>query len=135
MINNHKSLRDETVQLVQAFFHGAFCAPGGGVAPVARPRPEDDVAPGLLAEARAFCLTQLKGKGRRLMELVCNHGGRVSLYLCGADEKLNWPRTVGDRCHALMQRLNRKFSERGCLWRVHRFGGHVLLREVNNVEA
>lgn len=72
----------------------------------------------------------IKGKQKRLLVLLCDHGGRLELSRLALDPQIKWDAwQYEDAFNSMAQRLSKKLLKLRPPWRVHRHGNSAVLEQ------
>ena len=87
--------------------------------------PESPHQDARLAGLAEFARTRLKAKQRRVIDLLIEHGGSLSLASLATDEGIGWLPPYDDSFSSLQSRLNEKLDAAGLPYRIARHDGEV----------
>jgi len=87
--------------------------------------PESPHQDARLAGLAEFARTRLKAKQRRVIDLLIEHGGSLSLASLATDEGIGWLPPYDDSFSSLQSRLNEKLDDAGLPYRIVRRDGEV----------
>lgn len=84
----------------------------------------------ILDDLRNFAETGLKGKERRIVELVCDNHGKFKLADLASDSQIGWDTPVDNACNNALKRINTKLRQNKLPWRLHRHDNAVNAKQV-----